>query len=48
LINRPGTGQAYWDAFQFGTLAAVLIILVGALSVSVRPVLAMIRKGEGS
>jgi hypothetical protein len=48
LVGRPGAGRVYWDAFQFGTWAAVLIILIGALSVFVRPALAAIRKGEGS
>jgi hypothetical protein len=48
LIGRPDTGIDYWEAFQFGTWAAILIILLGALSVSIRPVLAAIRKGEGS
>jgi hypothetical protein len=47
LVGRKGTGWFYWDAFQFGTWAAVLIILVGVLAGSVSPVLAAIQgKGE--
>jgi hypothetical protein len=46
--GQPGVGWMYWDAFQFGTWAAVLIMIVGAVAVSVRPVLAILRKGEGT
>jgi hypothetical protein len=48
LIGQPGTGWVYWDAFQFGTWAAVLIIIAGAVVVSIRPALAALRRGEGT
>jgi hypothetical protein len=47
-IGKPGAAWVYWDAFQFGTWAAVLIMIVGAVAVSVRPVLAILRRGEGT
>ena len=43
LDQRPGTGQTYWNAFQFGTWTAVLILIAGAAALSARPILDAIR-----
>ncbi|MDD5369312.1 MAG: hypothetical protein PHQ40_09510 [Anaerolineaceae bacterium] len=31
MLQRPSTGRAYWDAYQAGAWAAIVIILAGAL-----------------
>ena len=46
LAQRPGIGQTYWNAFQFGTWTALLIIVAGALGGGAVPILAALR-GKG-
>jgi hypothetical protein len=37
MHQRSGAGRTYWDAYQAGTWAAIIMILAGALFNAVRP-----------
>jgi len=39
MINRPGTARIYWDAYQLGAIALVVVLVVGALAGAIRRVL---------
>jgi ABC-type Fe3+ transport system permease subunit len=47
LNGRNGLGQAYWNAFSLGLVAAALLILVGAVVTAGSAVWARTKETEG-